>query len=453
MVLEPLSIKYLIFNIEKSKENLKYSLLILILILLLKQVSSTVELYFRTRIQDTLPIYFETIIFNACDKLSFEQLESSEVQDSFHSLKGKNIFKIFMNIMNIFSNIIVLIPCMILFIFYGDIYLLILLIVILFLEVLFYFKEGTRKYSIEKEVLKNTRYADTLFNFSTNVYPNMEIRLLNASGYFKEKFNHIYLDNFRQIDKDYKKYAWRNIIIVFFTESLKIWLLGLLTYYLVSNKTEINEFILLLTIFFIINRITREFIVNVRVLFSNQLFFNNLSELLNFENKVLSEKDFSNDNAIIIENLYFKYLGTSKYVLENINMKIDRGSTIAIVGDNGSGKTTLSKLILGLYTPVTGRVTTGNISKTVMFQDFCRYKLKVSENIFISDFNKSFNEDSLNRIPIHLPTHLQYEDLLGKEIGGKEISGGEWQKLALLRALWRKNELTILDEPTSAIES
>lgn len=184
-------------------------------------------------------------------------------------------------------------------------------------------------------------------------------------------------------------------------------------------------------------------------------------------------------NEITVKDVSFSYPGTDKKVLKAVNMRIGRGQHIAIVGENGAGKSTLIKLITGLYTPDSGSVRldghnmqdfavdTWHKYLAVLQQDFQRYSFAtVQDSIYFGDVSKPLNKKALNEavvkaeahslidnLPQKMQTHLSkwIEDSDGN--AGTELSGGQWQRLALARNFYRDAPIIILDEPTSAIDA
>lgn len=160
-------------------------------------------------------------------------------------------------------------------------------------------------------------------------------------------------------------------------------------------------------------------------------------------------------------------------VLQNINLIIPPGESIALVGLNGAGKTTLIKLLTRLYDPTEGRILLDGVDLReydlkslhqrfgVIFQDYVRYQFSVRENIGfgqiedIDDMQRIENaaeRGGADEVVAELP--LGYETVLGRRWErGQELSGGQWQKIALSRAFMRKAEVLILDEPTSALDA
>ena len=178
-------------------------------------------------------------------------------------------------------------------------------------------------------------------------------------------------------------------------------------------------------------------------------------------------------DGIRFQNVSFTYPGASQPAVSNINLHVAPGKKLAIVGHNGSGKTTLIKLLAGLYFPQQGQITLDGLSleqwapKTlherigVIFQDFLRYQFRVGENIGVGDLNniddrESWREAAQKGMADSFIEELpeEYETHLGRWFGGRELSLGQWQKIALSRAFMKKNaDILVLDEPTAAMDA
>ena len=182
------------------------------------------------------------------------------------------------------------------------------------------------------------------------------------------------------------------------------------------------------------------------------------------------------NGAVVFQNVSFRYPGSEKDAVRNVSFTIYPGEKTAIVGKNGAGKTTLIKLLTGLYEPTSGYITWGGIDLReldlneyqrqigVLFQDFAQYDLSVRENIGLGDVDRlaTIKSDDYIQAAVAragaseliagLP--YQYDTILGKRFeGGRDLSGGQWQKLALSRAFVRDAKLLVLDEPSAALDA
>lgn len=173
------------------------------------------------------------------------------------------------------------------------------------------------------------------------------------------------------------------------------------------------------------------------------------------------------------ENVGFKYPNSARWAIRNLSFTLHSGEKLALVGENGAGKTTLVKLLALLYEPVEGRILIDGVDIReydiddlrrnigIIFQDYMRFQLKASENIAIGDIGAVENlaaieeaaQKSLaDKVVEELPE--KYRQMLGKRFAdGVELSGGQWQKIALARAYMRDAQLLILDEPTAALDA
>jgi ATP-binding cassette, subfamily B, bacterial len=173
------------------------------------------------------------------------------------------------------------------------------------------------------------------------------------------------------------------------------------------------------------------------------------------------------------QNVSFVYPGTSRRVLEGFNFSLQPGERVALIGENGQGKTTIVKLITRLYDPTEGRILLDGVDLReydladlhteigVIFQDFMRYEMTARENIEVGrveakhtleEIEYAASRSMANEVVAKLPAG--YNQMLGRRFeNGVDLSGGEWQKLALARAYLRDAQLLILDEPTASLDA
>lgn len=178
--------------------------------------------------------------------------------------------------------------------------------------------------------------------------------------------------------------------------------------------------------------------------------------------KIEREGEETTDGKTLeLKDVYFKYPNAKDFAISGINLKINPGEKVAIVGINGSGKSTLSKLLLGEFEPTKGEVFIGGVSskklkepeiydkRSQVSQFFNRYEMSLKENISF-DKDLIFSESDVKSFV--KKKKLDLESILGREFGGVELSGGEWQRIAILRGFNKTSEFITLDEPTSAID-
>ncbi|ULL17232.1 ABC transporter ATP-binding protein [Paenibacillus sp. H1-7] len=206
-----------------------------------------------------------------------------------------------------------------------------------------------------------------------------------------------------------------------------------------------------------------------------------LVEFLNDQAPIMRPERSANYEAIPgdlkeirFDNVTFGYPNREHVVLDEVTVSIRAGEAIALVGDNGSGKTTFLKLLLGFYEPSHGSVSWNGVHLSSMdgqlgeiwqrtssvFQDHERYPFTLRDNVALGDLTRRLDDEEILR----LLKACGLEDLIHKSDrgldtplgqvveGGRELSGGQWQRLAIARAMYRQSELVVLDEPTAAID-
>jgi ATP-binding cassette, subfamily B, bacterial len=179
--------------------------------------------------------------------------------------------------------------------------------------------------------------------------------------------------------------------------------------------------------------------------------------------------------GIRFEGVSFVYPGTDRLVLDRLDLDIDAGTSVALVGENGAGKTTLIKLLCRFYDPTDGRITVDGVDireldlddyrsrLAVIFQDFVHYQLPARDNVGFGDLASAREESKLRDAAARVGILDQIEALpegwdtpLAREFGGVDLSGGEWQRVALARAMMaqvgRDADLLVLDEPTANLD-
>ena len=218
-------------------------------------------------------------------------------------------------------------------------------------------------------------------------------------------------------------------------------------------------------------------IYNYSQISNGKMRIKNYLKFMQIENKVINSGSLvlgKRPFTIEFKNVYFRYEEGLPYILKNLNFKINSDQKIALVGVNGCGKTSLIKLLLRFYDPDEGEIHINgkNIKEynlddlrahfSTMMQDYCNYAFTVHETVALSDFQYADNIEKINsslkkgtadtfvqKFPNGIETYLtrQYEE------DGQELSGGQWQKIALSRAFFHEADVYILDEPSASLDA
>src|SRR4051812_34586285 len=187
------------------------------------------------------------------------------------------------------------------------------------------------------------------------------------------------------------------------------------------------------------------------------------------------------ESGFVFEDVGFRYPGSERWAVRNVTMTLRPGERVALVGENGAGKTTITKLLARLYDPTEGRITLDGVDLReydlaslrraigVIFQDFVRYDMRFDENIGVGEIESVRGDlQKSNGTPVAITAAAEnslaasllprfakgYQQMLGRRFDeGVDLSGGEWQKIALARAYIRDAQVLILDEPTAALDA
>ncbi|OZV13933.1 hypothetical protein CIW83_00385 [Tissierella sp. P1] len=325
------------------------------------------------------------------------------------------------------------------------------------------------------KIVDYNRIANFYFEKIVDYNSGKDIRLYNQKNLFNTAFGEVIGEVNKiadEISLNYMKYGGANGFISSLLTGLIYIFIGLKAVMgsitignVVKYTGSINQFI----------SSSSMLLVTIAALKINNQYIQLYLDFLNIEGKKYKgtlpvEKRNDDEYEIEFRNVSFKYPGTDNYVLKNISMKLNIGERLAIVGMNGSGKTTFIKLLCRLYDPDEGEILLNGIDIkkydydeylnlfSIVFQDFKLFSFSLGQNVAASvDYDEDKVKDvlvkaglgeRLNNMPKGIQTPL-YKDF---DENGVEISGGEAQKIALARALYRDAPIIILDEPTAALD-
>lgn len=298
-----------------------------------------------------------------------------------------------------------------------------------------------------------------------------ETRMLGGYGYFFGKMKEN-LQILRTLDwRSTRKTECVDIMLRFLSMAGYVGTIILLFYYLMTGRIGVGVFAAVASSLdgmsdtlerlfnFKINDITRNL-----GLAENYLAFLKLPERT-------ATAPFPEGKTVEFKDVSFAYPNAVKDSISHLNLFIKENETIAIVGSNGAGKSTFVRLLLGIYQPREGAVLIDGVDTreilsgesagkcSAVFQRFQKYKMKAVNNVFLSDTSNPVNVEEVREALAKADLELTersfpkgLDTMLAREFGGTDLSGGQWQHLAIARGLYRKHNMIVLDEPTSAID-
>jgi ATP-binding cassette, subfamily B, bacterial len=304
-----------------------------------------------------------------------------------------------------------------------------------------------------------------------------EVRAFGLARNFGQRLNNLYADYLRDLAQHLLRRSKLGALGTLGSAVLLALTLLLLVWLISTGRLGIAEAAAALVAIRLLAGQVQHGFTGVQAVFESGLFIDDLDGFLTLapaaeggSRHIAPPAEF---HRIRADAVSFSYPGRSQLALQATNIEINRGEVVALVGENGSGKTTLAKVIAGLYEPGSGAVRwDGTDVRTfrpelfrervaMIFQDFVRYALSAEENIAIArpddeidhaairDAAKIADADSfLSALPAGYQTPLSR-----RFAGGHELSGGQWQKVAIARAFYRRAPLVIIDEPTASLDA
>jgi ATP-binding cassette subfamily B protein len=303
-----------------------------------------------------------------------------------------------------------------------------------------------------------------------------ELRLFDLGPYFRRAFERV-----RESLREGKLRLVRQGAATELGAGMLAWAgslvgLGWMLHQTIIGRVKLGDLLLCFQAFQTCQSLLQSLVGGAGRIYSSLLFVENLEEFLKIEPAVLpggaGEHGLPVKNSIRFERVSFTYPGGYHRALDEFDLEIPQGKIVALVGHNGAGKSTLIKLLCRFYDPDGGRILIDGVDLrdmdpetlrhgiAVLFQEAAHYQATVRENIAygeigcLEDLNRvaqAAHESGATEPIERLPGG--FEAMLGRSFGGTELSGGEWQRIALARAFFRQASLIVLDEPTSAMDS
>lgn len=434
-------------------------------------ISNFIPISLKSKVNQSLNFVFHEKI-GSIDAVMFEKSDFLESIEKAN--RGKS--EIAWNTITLFSIIFFYIPY---FIFISS-YLfslkpiLVILIIIIFLPIFLTQFVRTKIYNKTEDMTAPIRRENSYYlNCIISREYFKETRMLGSVGYFLKLFKKtLHEINNLQLKAD-KKASLINLCLQLLSLVGYLGVLFLLFNSVISGSISIGAFAAVFQGINDVYKLMEEMIYSsVGGMIRDLGYIKNFTDFMSQESKKQACQEIDECGDITVQDVSFKYPGANDYALKNINLHIKKNEVVAVVGENGSGKTTLMRLLSGIYTPELGQIDYGGTQLTeispkslysnmsAVFQNYQKYMMNLGENIQISDLSNPASPEVLDSVCKNSrinPNNQEvypagYDTMLSREFNGVELSGGQWQRIAIARGLYKRCSMIFLDEPTAAID-
>ncbi|HOW41127.1 MAG TPA: ABC transporter ATP-binding protein [Bacteroidales bacterium] len=342
-------------------------------------------------------------------------------------------------------------------------------------------------------VILRLRYSDELYSFRrkqtpearksayfnwllTGDRPSRELRLFGLGEYFRELFRKSFRKQKEEELEIIRKRSFIEMISALFKAAAMLFVLIFIAERTVTGKISLGEMAMFLLAFRQGMTYIKDVLASVSGLYEDSLFTGDVFTFLSLEEKIRAEEPLvsvpGDPGRITLKEVSFTYPGNNDKTIDKVSLDIGKGEVIALVGPNGAGKSTLIRLLCRLYDPDSGSVEIDGKGIrhfdpagyrklfSVIFQDFMLYNLTAGENIRLGDtgrdessaVSRAARSAGIDGVLSSLPEG--YDTVIGNLFNdSRELSWGEWQKIALARSLYRDAPVLVLDEPSSAMDA
>ncbi|GAA4294809.1 ABC transporter ATP-binding protein [Aestuariibaculum suncheonense] len=427
---------------------------------------------------DEYNIATSVTIIKKTNQINISLLEDSEFYDKLERARTQTTGRV-----GLMSNVLgqaqsaVSIATLIAGLIYFEPYLILLLVLSIIPSFINEVRFSQQEYSLARSWTAERRQLDYLRFIGANDKTAKEIKLFGLTDFI--------VDRFKNLSEEYYELN-RTLAVKRSALGFLFNLLGSLSYYgaymfiiyrVLSGVITLGELTFLSGSFNRLMKNLQEFFSRFTRISESALYLKDYFDFIDISVASKTKEDIPLPKKIKegfeFKNVHFSYPGSDHEILKNINFTLKAGEKLAFVGQNGAGKTTLTKLLLRFYEPTSGDILLDGVNINrfnkaeyqaffgVIFQDFFRYEFTIKENIAIGDIDELENQTKIeNAAELSLANDVVkelkhgYNQQLGKRFAnGQDLSGGQWQKVALARAYMKNAEVMILDEPTSALDA
>ncbi|HEM4814174.1 TPA: ABC transporter ATP-binding protein [Streptococcus suis] len=469
----------LINAVLKKGSNIFSVLIVYILIQMMLSILSQLNSYISEKFNMNLSYNLNLKLLKKTSSLNlidFEQADTYNLIENIVQDSTYKPFQLFNAIIGVITGFLSLLTSII-YVSTWNVAVSTFLLIIPVISLVIFMRVGQLEFLIQWERANSEREVWYINYLLTHDFSFKEIKLNGISQYFIDKYGTLKRNFMNQdLNISKKKVLFRGSldILLNFINGIAIFMM---IQSIRSGKLLVGNFVSLIQAITRVNTYSQSMIQNTYIIYNTSLFMEQLFKFFDMEVSNISIQNSrisrieKRIDKIKVNNLSFIYPGSVKKTLEDINVEFNKGELVAIVGKNGSGKSTLVKLLSGLYQPSEGQIYYNNESSdvldlsyyqnnvSVLFQDFVKFELSVRENIGLSDVNSISDSkikkhiDNLKLNFLTAENNFNLNQRLGTWFNdSRQISGGQWQKVALARTFFKNASIYILDEPSSALD-
>ena len=433
----------------------------LVLLFAWKELSKFFRNILDIKLEQRLELNLNKSLMNKLSLIAVDEIEKSEFQDKLNQIKDRPhlaLIELFNSSILILSTVIKVVGIAFVFFNISGILGISYLIAAVF-DILFTFMAVNKMNKMFENTSRNEREMENLIDILKNKDALYEIKVFKMKNLFLNRFEKYSSAVFKErLDTTLKSQnylllssvvniVWMGLVILFIVSKLLAKAIGAgdLTAIVTSASSTLD--------------MAEDFVYEASTVSNNGYIANTLFYILSSDERKV-EKSSKYGDEIEFSHVSFKYPGTQKTVLHDLSFKINKDKVTAIVGENGAGKSTIIKLVAGLYEPTEGSVRISNMNPysmsnedisnelSIVFQDFKNYELSLRDNILFGKVGDISEDLKL----LELDKYSEDTNIGKLEEDGVYLSGGENQKLALARAIQKKSDFLIFDEPTASMD-
>lgn len=433
----------------------------LVLLFAWKELSKFFRNILDIKLEQRLELNLNKSLMNKLSLIAVDEIEKPEFQDKLNQIKDRPhlaLIELFNSSILILSTVIKVVGIAFVFFKISSILGISYLIAAIF-DILFTFMAVNKMNKMFENTSRNEREMENVIDILKNKDALYEIKVFKMKNLFLNRFEKYSSAVFKErLDTTLKSQnylllssavniIWMGLVILFIVSKLLAKAIGAgdLTAIVTSASSTLD--------------MAEDFVYEASTVSNNGYIANTLFYILSYDERKV-EKSSKYGDDIEFSHVSFKYPGTEKMVFNDLSFRINKDKVTAIVGENGAGKSTIIKLVAGLYEPTEGSVRISNMNPysmsnedisnelSIVFQDFKNYEISLSDNIL---FGKAGDIAEDLRL-LELDKYSENTNIGKLEEDGVYLSGGENQKLALARAIQKKSDFLIFDEPTASMD-